>query len=45
MILDDIVAATKRRVAQEKEALSPDDLRAHVVKLPISSDFPFEQAL
>ena len=45
MILDDIVAATKRRVAQEKEALSPDDLRAQVVKLPISRDFPFEQAL
>lgn len=45
MILDDIVAATRVRVAKEKEVLSLDDLRAQVANLPVRKDFPFEKAL
>lgn len=45
MILDDIVAATRLRVAKEKETISLVDLRAQVAKLPVSKGFPFEQAL
>ncbi|MCF0154531.1 MAG: indole-3-glycerol phosphate synthase TrpC, partial [Veillonella sp.] len=45
MILDKIVAATRQRVAQEKEALSLEDLKVQVEALPVSQDFPFEKAL
>lgn len=45
MILDDIVAATRLRVAKEKELVSLKDLQAQVATLPVSKDFPFEKAL
>ena len=45
MILDNIVAATKKRVKEAKEKLSFSELQQQVESMPIGKDFPFEQAL
>lgn len=45
MILDNIVAATKKRVKEAKEKLSFSELQQRVESMPIGKDFPFEQAL
>ncbi|ANZ57477.1 indole-3-glycerol phosphate synthase [Fructilactobacillus lindneri] len=45
MILDDLTAATRKRVAKEKEQYSIFDLQERVAKLPIKRDFPFEKML
>lgn len=45
MILDRIVAATEKRVKEAKEKLSLSELQQQVERMPITKDFPFEQAL
>ena len=45
MILDKIVAATKKRVKEAKEKLSLSELQQQVERMHIGKDFPFEQAL
>ena len=45
MILDKIVAATEKRVKEAKEKLSLPELQQQVERMPITKDFPFEQAL
>ncbi len=45
MILDKIIEATKIRVAQEKEAETPEAVKAAALALPSDTGFPFEAAL
>ena len=45
MILDKIVAATENRVKETKEKLPFTELQQQVEKMPVTKDFPFEQAL
>lgn len=45
MILDKIVAATERRVKEAKVKLPLLELQQQVEGMPITKDFPFEQAL
>ena len=45
MILDRIVAATKKRVKEAKAKLPLSKLQQQVERMPITKDFPFEQAL
>lgn len=45
MILDKIVAATKKRVRDAKDNLPLSELQQQVERMPIMKDFPFEQAL
>ena len=45
MILDRIVAATKIRVAQEKQVETPEAVKAAALVLPSDTGFPFEAAL
>ena len=45
MILDKIVAATEKRVKEAKEKISLSKLKQQVERMPITKDFPFEQAL
>ena len=45
MILDKIIEATKIRVAQEKQAESPESVKAAAVALLADRGFPFEVAL
>ncbi len=45
MILDRIVAATEKRVKEAKAKLPLSDLQQQVERMPITKDFPFEQAL
>ena len=45
MILDRIVAATEKRVKEAKEKISLSKLKQQVERMPITKDFPFEQAL
>lgn len=45
MILEEIAEKTRRRVAQAKEAKSPNAVMAEAKSLPASREFPFEQAL
>ena len=45
MILDKIVAATKKRVKEAKAKLPLSELQQKVERMPIRKDFPFEQAL
>ena len=45
MILDRIVAATKIRVAQEKQVETPEAVKAAALALPSDTGFPFEAAL
>lgn len=45
MILDRIVATTEKRVKEAKEKLSLSELQQQVERMPITKDFPFEQAL
>lgn len=45
MILDRIVAATEKRVKEAKEKLSLSELQQQVERMPITKEFPFEQAL
>ena len=45
MILDKIVAATEKRVRDAKAKLPLSELQQQVERMPITKDFPFEQAL
>lgn len=45
MILDKIVAATEKRVYDAKDNLPLSELQQQVERMPITKDFPFEQAL
>lgn len=45
MILDDIVAKTKERVAAEKQVISLTEMKALAKAQPITDDFPFYKAL
>ncbi len=45
MILDKIVAKTKERINEQKKILSLEEIRSEALKLPISNEFPFENAL
>lgn len=45
MILDDLVAVTKKRVAKEKEMISLAALKQQVAQLPVDETRPFEKAL
>lgn len=45
MILDQLVAATTKRVAQAKQQLPLEKLKQQVAKLPVSDERPFEKAL
>ncbi|MGN0293856.1 MAG: indole-3-glycerol phosphate synthase TrpC [Lachnospiraceae bacterium] len=45
MILDEIAAKTRERIAAEKEKRSLDEIRALAEELPISREYPFEKAL
>ncbi|MBE6905360.1 MAG: indole-3-glycerol phosphate synthase TrpC [Ruminococcaceae bacterium] len=45
MILQEIAEKTRRRVAQAKEAKSPDAVMSEAKSLPAGREFPFEQAL
>ena len=45
MILDKIVAATEKRVDGAKVKLPFSELQQQVERMPITKDFPFEQAL
>ena len=45
MILDKIIEATKIRVAQEKQAETPEAVKAAALALPSDTGFPFEAAL
>ena len=45
MILDKIVAATKKRVQEAKTKLPLSELKQQVEKMSITKNFPFEQAL
>ena len=45
MILDKIVAATEKRVCDAKANLPLSELQQQVERMPITKDFPFEQAL
>lgn len=45
MILDEIAAATRKRIAAEKEQISLEEIKAQACALPSDTGFPFEQAL
>jgi len=45
MILDKIVAATEKRIKEAKAKLPFLELQQQVERMPITKDFPFEQAL
>ena len=45
MILDKIVAANEKRVRDAKAKLPLSELQQQVERMPITKDFPFEQAL
>ena len=45
MILDKIVAATEKRVKEAKAKLPLSELQQQVERMPITKEFPFEQAL
>ena len=45
MILDKIVAATQKRVDEAKAKQPLSELQQQVERIPITKDFPFEQAL
>ena len=45
MIIDDIVAATKKRIARDKELITYEAMKAKALSLPIDDEFPFEKAL
>ena len=45
MILDKIVAVTEKRVRDAKANLPLSELQQQVERMPITKDFPFEQAL
>lgn len=45
MILDRIVAATEKRVKEAKAKLPLSELQQQVERMPITKNFPFEQAL
>ena len=44
-MLDEIILKTKQRIEKEKSVKSLDDLKKEVLKLEITSDFPFKKAL
>ena len=45
MILDEIAAATRKRIAAEKEQIPLEEIKAQACALPSDTGFPFEQAL
>lgn len=45
MILDEIAAAAKKRIAAQKEIVSPDEMKKRACALPHETGFPFEKAL
>lgn len=45
MILDEIAAATRKRIAAEKEQIPLEEIKAQACALPSDIGFPFEQAL
>lgn len=45
MILDKIVASTRKRVAQEKERQSPKEIQVQALAMESRTDFPFEKML
>lgn len=45
MILDEIAAKTRERIALDKQKLPPQELRRMAESLPAGGDFPFEAAL
>ncbi|MDD7390004.1 MAG: indole-3-glycerol phosphate synthase TrpC [Lachnospiraceae bacterium] len=45
MILDEIAAKTRERIAREKEKRSLEEIKTLAEALPVSRDYPFEKAL
>ncbi len=45
MILDELAALTRQRVAKEKEKISESEMRRMAESLPVTGTFPFEKAL
>jgi indole-3-glycerol phosphate synthase len=45
MILDEIAAKTRERIAQEKKQVSAQEMRRMAASMPVSHEYPFEQAL
>jgi indole-3-glycerol phosphate synthase len=45
MILDEIAAKTKERIAEEKRTVSADEMRRMAEELPAGREYPFERAL
>ena len=45
MILDDITAAVRKRLAQDKRAAPPEEMREKALALTAGQAFPFERAL
>ncbi|MBO6046437.1 MAG: indole-3-glycerol phosphate synthase TrpC [Erysipelotrichaceae bacterium] len=45
MIIDDLVAATKRRVAREKQLVTYEEIKNQALSMAITDDFTFEAAL
>ena len=45
MILDDITAAVSKRLAADKAAISPEEMKQLALKAPKPVGYPFEQAL
>ena len=45
MILDEIAAKTRERVARCKENVSPEEMKKKALSLPSETGFPFEKQL
>ena len=45
MILDDLVAASKKNVAADKENISLEEMKARALAVPPKAEFPFEKQL
>lgn len=45
MILNDLVASTKKRVAASKQQISTDEMKQQALAMPVKKERPFEQAL
>ena len=45
MILDDLVAASKKNVAADKENISLEEMKARALAVPPKAEFPVEKQL
>lgn len=45
MILDEIAAKTRERIAEEKKKVSPEEMKERALSKPITEEFPFLRAL